>query len=88
MRRVVMLASVIGQVFLAGVMANEKMTSLYLVTHVKIAHFHRSRSMFSYRGVRNPDCGLIIAVHRRGGLLMPHFLQREAEDAALFDVFE
>ena len=73
--RVEVLREVIGQVFLSRVPPEIKKHTLTLVRDPEKTHFHASGLLFLDRVIRNARGRLVVAVHGRGGLLVPQLFQ-------------
>ena len=66
--------------------SNIKITIMYLIACVEVAHLHRSGSVFLDGVIYDSDCRRIIAVNRGGRLWVPEVFERQAYDASFFDI--
>jgi hypothetical protein len=81
-----MLALIIGKIFLSGVPFNIVCILCNFIAHPKISHFHRTRALSFHGVVGDADGRRIVAMDRRMRLGMSQFFERHAENHALFAI--
>ena len=76
----------ISQVFQTWVPKNLKLSPRHHITSPKISHFHRPGSLVFDGAVDDTNSRRVVHVDGRGKLWVAKFLERQAQDARLFQV--